>query len=227
MSTAAPRLPTMPDVEPRPADVPAWRLVSTLALAGGVAGLLIVLVFQATQPRIQAHQAQVLAAAVGEVLQGPARTERLFVHQGKLVASLPAGADTMAIDRVFLGFDASDRPVGFAIVGAEPGFADVVRLIFGYDPATRKVLGMKVLESKETPGLGDRIEKDSGFVAGFRGRVAALVGIKSGGGTGGESEVDMITGATISSRVVIGIINHRVEELDPILRAYRPRGGTR
>ena len=31
------------------------------------------------------------------------------------------------------------------------------------------VIGMKVLESKETPGLGDKIEKDSAFVAEFRG----------------------------------------------------------
>jgi Na+-translocating ferredoxin:NAD+ oxidoreductase RnfG subunit len=30
----------------------------------------------------------------------------------------------------------------------------------------------------------------------------------------------MITGATISSRAVIAIINHRLERLDPLLRSY-------
>jgi electron transport complex protein RnfG len=208
------------------AEVPAWRLVATLAVAGGLAGLLIVLVFQWTQPRIQAHQAQVLAAAVDEVLAGPARTERLFVHGGALVKALPAGADTLAAERVFQGFDAEGKSVGFAIVGGEPGFADVIRLIFGYDPATKTLLGMKVLESKETPGLGDRIEKDSAFVRGFRGPEAPLAGVKAGAGTGAKHEVDMITGATISSRAIIGIINHRIEQLEPLLRGAA-KGGAR
>jgi Na+-translocating ferredoxin:NAD+ oxidoreductase subunit G len=209
-----------------PAEVPAWRLVSTLAFAGGLAGLLIVTVFQWTQPTIQAHQARVLAEAVNEVLAGPARTERLFVHRGALLAAPPPGADTMKIERVFQGFDDAGRPVGFALVGAEPGFADVVRLIFGYDAAGGRVLGMKVLESRETPGLGDKIEKDSGFVGAFRGVSAPIAPVKPGAGTGGAAEVETITGATISSRVVIGIVNRRIEALGPLLRAHL-EGGTR
>jgi hypothetical protein len=35
--------------------------------------------------------------------------------------------------------------------------------------------------------------------------------------------VDIITGATISSRTVIGIINHRLETLEPLLAAHRAR----
>ena len=76
---------------------------------------------------------------------------------------------------------------------------------------------MKVLESKETPGLGDKIFKDTAFVAGSRGAAAPLAGVKKDAGSGADNEVDMITGATISSRTVIGIINHRIEALDPVL----------
>ena len=36
----------------------------------------------------------------------------------------------------------------------------------------------------------------------------------------------MITGATISSRAVINTINHRLEKVDPLLKAYR-YGGSR
>lgn len=205
---------------PAPAEVPAWRLVATLALAGALAGTLIVTVFGWAEPRIQAHQAGVLAAAVDEVLAGPARTERFFVHGGRLVAAPPAGADTLKAERVFQGFDDAGRSVGFAMVAAEPGFADVVRLIFGYDPATRTVLGMKVLESRETPGLGDRIEKDSAFVGAFRGVGAPIAAVKPGSGSGAEGEVETITGATISSRVVIAAINRRVQALEPALRAH-------
>jgi Na+-translocating ferredoxin:NAD+ oxidoreductase subunit G len=215
---------TLPVQPPAPAEVPAWRLVATLAVAGAVAGLLIVLVFGWAEPRIQAHQAGVLAAAVDEVLAGPAHTERFFVHGGGLLAEPPAGADTMKVERVFQGFDDAGRSVGFAVVGAEAGFADVVRLIFGYDPDSRTVLGMKVLESKETPGLGDRIEKDSSFVGAFRGVAAPIAGVKPGAGSGAKGEVETITGATISSRVVILAINRRIEALDPVLRAHLEGG---
>jgi len=207
-------------------EVPAVRLIATLASAGAVAGLLIVAVFQWAQPRILAYQAQVLREAVQEVLGGPERYETLFVIDGTLSADLPAGADSMALDRVYRGYAADGEPVGFAIVGAEPGFQDVIRLIFGYDPDTGQILGMKVLESKETPGLGDKIEKDTSFVAGFAGAAAPIVGVKKGSGTGLPTEVDMVTGATISSRAVIDIINHRLELLGPIIKRYNADGSS-
>ncbi|HEY0672902.1 MAG TPA: FMN-binding protein, partial [Longimicrobiales bacterium] len=108
----------------------------------------------------------------------------------------------------------------YAIIGAQPGFADVILLIFGYDPTTKQLLGMKVLDNKETPGLGDKIVKDSAFVAEFVRAVAPLRGVKQGAGKGGKGEIDMITGVTISSRTVINIINNKVREIEPLLAQY-------
>ena len=44
-----------------------------------------------------------------------------------------------------------------------------------------------------------------------------MVPVKAGAGKGGPNEVDTITGATISSKAVIGIINHALEEWKPVL----------
>jgi electron transport complex protein RnfG len=202
--------------------VPAWRLVSTLAAAGGMAGLAIVFVFQWAQPRIEAHRAAVLRAAIQEVLGGPESYRTIWVRDGTLTAELPAGVDSTALDRVYLGRDAEGTPVGFAIAGALPGYQDFIRLLFGYDAEEGRVIGMKVLESKETPGLGDKIEKDTVWLAEFDGAVPLLVGVKPERATGDEHEVDMISGATISSRTVINIINQRLEELQSLLDAYDP-----
>jgi electron transport complex protein RnfG len=79
---------------------------------------------------------------------------------------------------------------------------------------------MKVLESKETPGLGDKIEKDMDFVTAFDGVAAPIEGVKAGDGSGDPHEVDLITGATISSRTLIRIINNALERLEPMLDAY-------
>jgi electron transport complex protein RnfG len=210
----------LPQAQPQREDVPAWRLLVTLGSAGAIAGLLLVFVYQATQPAIQAYKAMVLRQAVQEVLKGPQRWDTLYVVDDGLTLQPPAGVDATSLDMVFLGYREDGEPIGFAITGAEFGFQDIIELIFGYDPVTHTVLGMKVLSSKETPGLGDRIEKDSAFIAGFEGPKAPIVGVKIGRATGAADEVDMITGATISSRAVIGIINHRLERLGPMLESY-------
>ena len=196
------------------------RLTATLAIAGAFAGLVIVLVFQWADPQIQAHRAAALRAAVLEVLSQPASYQSLYVTPGGLSETPPEGVDTVTADKVFLGFGESGAPVGYAVTGAEPGFQDFIHLIFGYDAAAGRLLGMKVLESKETPGLGDKIFKDMDFVNAFQGVEAPIVGVKQGRATGADNEVDMITGATISSRTVIGIINHRVEALGTDLEAH-------
>jgi electron transport complex protein RnfG len=67
---------------------------------------------------------------------------------------------------------------------------------------------MEVLESRETPGLGDKIYKDADFVGSFSplsidpNIVAVKKGTKSR-----PNEIDAITGATISSKAVVRIIN--------------------
>lgn len=200
--------------------VSSSKLLATLGTAGALAGVLIVTAHQMTAPRIEAYKAMKLREAVSEVLGAPEHTDALFVVDGALTPTVPAGADERELDTVFLGYREDGTTVGFAISGAEPGFQDVVELLFGYDPVAHEVLGMKVLTSKETPGLGEKIVSDEAFLKEFQGPTAPLVGVKSGRATGAANEVDMITGATISSRTVIGIINHRLERMAPLLEAF-------
>jgi Na+-translocating ferredoxin:NAD+ oxidoreductase subunit G len=204
-------------------DVPSWQLVFTLAFAGALAGSLIVGVFNWAEPRILEHRARVMAEAVGEVLAGPDRVERLYVLPDGLAPEAPQGVDTLRADKVYMGF-IDGSPVGFAVVGRKPGFADFVEIIFGYDPGTRQVSGMRVLESKETPGLGDKIFKDLRFVRGFEGVVAPIRPVAQGAHSGAPNEAELITGATISARVVVEIINERVTQLHERLAAFTGAG---
>ncbi|MFP4623517.1 MAG: FMN-binding protein [Gemmatimonadota bacterium] len=210
------------DAGPHPTvdEVPSWRLIVTLAVAGALAGLLIVGVFQWAQPQILEYRAGVVIDAIGEVLGGPERVQTFFVEGDSLVAVPPAGVDTVTAEKVYMGYDGAGEPMGVAIVGAKPGFQDIIQLIFGYDPEADQVLGMRILESKETPGLGDKIFKDLAFVSEFEGVETPLEGVKES--TGAPNEVDLITGATISSETVVEIINDRLDALAPVLQ---PRAG--
>lgn len=205
-----------PPVEPRE-EVASQRLIMTLGSAGALAGLIIVFVFQWTAPTIEAYKAEQLRIAITEVLKQPDRFDTLYVVDGALSATAP-GPPT-DYERVYLGYR-ENQAVGFAIEAGEPGFQDIIGLIFGYDPERRTLLGMKVLESKETPGLGDKIEKDSSFVAQFDGVEAPLVGVKARDASDDPHEIDMITGATISSRTIIKAINEALDRLGPLLESH-------
>ncbi len=202
-----------------PAKVPAWKLLATLGGAGAMAGLLIVLVWRWTTPTIEAYRAATVEKAIGEVLKHPATWDTLFLVDGKLVRPLPAGVDVKKVEQLYEGFSEGGRRVGVAITAAEPGFQDLVSLIIGYDPQSHALLAMQVLADKETPGLGDRIGKDSTFGGQFPGAVVPLKGVKGKSGKD-PSEVDVITGATISSRTVIRIINNAVARWTPLLATY-------
>ena len=202
-------------------QVAASSLLRTLAVSGAIAGFLIVVVYGWASPIIAHNKALALQAAIRQVLKSPARCDTLYLAGGRLQAEPPTNVDPKRWERVYLGYDEEGRPVGFAIAAGEPGFSDIVRVIFGYDPATKQLLGMKVLESKETPGLGDKIEKDSSFVRQFRTALAPLVGVKpERRNPEDRHQVDMITGATISSRAVIRTINNALARLTPALEAY-------
>jgi electron transport complex protein RnfG len=189
----------------KPEEPGSARLVATLGFAGLLSGLIIVSVFEATLPTITAYKAKVLREAVFKVLPGTEKMQRLVLKDGQLIVKDEAEKDEEA---VFGGYDADGRLLGYAIPSAGPGFQDIISLIYGYLPAERKVVGMEILASRETPGLGDKIYKDAAFVANFDALSIdpTIVAVKKGTKSA-ANEVDAITGATISAKAVVRIIN--------------------
>lgn len=88
-------------------------------------------------------------------------------------------------------------------VVAQAGYSGPIRLIVGLEH-NGVIRGVRVVEHKETPGLGDKIEtKKSDWILGFDGR--SLVNtpteawqVKKDGG-----DFDQLTGATITPRAIV------------------------
>lgn len=192
------------------------RLIATLGVGGLISGLLIVAAFEVTLPTIKEYQARMLREAVFRVLPGVERMRALVDGEAGLVAAGSDG-DNAAL---FAGYDAADHLIGYAIPGDGPGFQDTIRLLYGYVPQSRRVVGMEVLDSRETPGLGDKIYKDADFVGNFRSLAVdpEIVAVKKGTKSA-ENQVDAITGATISSKAVVRIINETHRQWAPRLPA--------
>ena len=193
----------------------AARLMLTLGLAGMLSGLIIVIAFEASLPSITAYKAAQLRTAVFAVLPGSTRIQIIVFRGGRLSAS---NQDDQDNESIYAGYDSEGRLVGYAIPAEGSGFQDTIRLLYGYLPKQRTVVGMEILDSRETPGLGDKIYKDAAFVANFQSLIIrhGIVAVKKGRKST-SNEVDTITGATISSKAVVQIINQANKRWAPRL----------
>ena len=193
------------------------RLVLTLAIAGLLSGIAIIGIYESTLPTITANKARELREAVFKVLPGVTQMQALVYRDDALVVVPEPDKDEPV---VYGGYDDAGQFIGYAVPAAGPGFQDTIALLYGYQPAEQRVVGMEVLESRETPGLGDKIYKDADFVANFSALSAdpQIVTVKKGTRSA-ANEVDAITGATISSKAVVQIINRGNQRWNPRLDA--------
>ena len=212
-----------------PAPAPAGRavaMVRAMAGIGALCGLLIVAVHVATGPVIERNRAEALQRAVFQVLPD-ARASRAF-RRTPAGAFEPAPAGAHGPDLVHAAYDEGGRLIGFAVQASGMGYQDVIRLLYGYHFARDAIVGVRVLESRETPGLGDRIETDPAFLANFEhldvtltadgAALAHPIEAVKQGAKQHPWEVDGITGATVSSMAVARILRESASAWVPLLR---------
>lgn len=206
-----------------------WPMYRAMVGVGILCGLLIVSVYQVTLPIIEQNKAEALQQAIFEVLPGAASSATFERTDAGFVPLADPGAASNPDRLVYAGYDDERRLVGVAVEARGMGYQDVIVLIYGYSFAEDAIIGIQVLESKETPGLGDKIETDPDFLANFErldvsldaeGTTLAhpIVAVKKGEKTQ-PWEVDGITGATISSVAIADILNASAQVWVPHIRA--------
>ncbi len=209
-----------PDMQPRTS---AWSMYRAIVGIGVLCASLIVGVYQGTGARIRENQARFLARAVAQVLPAAQSTVAVVATDD---GDLTQAAEAPALP-AFLGYDAAGALVGAIVTAQGMGYQDNIRVLYAYSFERRAIVGLKVLDSKETPGLGDRIEKEPHFVANFEQLDARLapdgnallhpiVTVKQGEKTQ-PWEIDGITGATITSEAIGTILNDSAGSWLPIL----------
>jgi electron transport complex protein RnfG len=183
---------------------PIWKSGVTLAIVAAFCTSLVALTWQLTADRIEANKKAWLERSLQPALAG------LF-FDGSVTESMitiPAphdlpGSEAAIIYRVY----ANDEPVAaLFVVTARDGYAGPIRLLIGV-AMDGTVTGVRALEHKETPGLGDRIDvTKSDWVMQFDGHslidpLPAEWAIKGDGG-----QFDQLTGASVTPRSVIKAI---------------------
>lgn len=173
----------------------------TLATIAAICTGLVALTYQATDDRIAANEKAYLEQSLAPALAGIPFEGSIV--DSRLVLEPPhelSGRDNAIIYRAYSG----GKPAAalFAVT-APDGYSGPIRLLVGvaYDG---RVTGVRILEHRETPGLGDRIEASkSDWVFQFDGRSlgdppADDWALETDGGA-----FDQLTGASVTPRSVI------------------------
>jgi electron transport complex protein RnfG len=165
-----------------------WRLVIVLTSIALIAALALTGVYALTKGPIEKGQREKKEKALQAVLPE---------YQGTVVDTVIVDADNEEIP-VHLAIGENGELCGAGIeTYTKKAFAGRFDLMVGFD-AEGTIVNTEVINAGETPGLGDKINKDkSDFALQFNHQNPAdfqLVVKKDGG------DVDAITAATISSR---------------------------
>jgi electron transport complex protein RnfG len=194
------------------ADQPIWKSGVTLAVVAAFCTTLVAFTWQQTEERIEANEKAWLERSLQPALAG------LFfdspVTESMIIIPAPhdlPGSEDAIIYRVFAG----ETPVAaLFVVSARDGYAGAIRFLVGIS-MDGTVTGVRVLEHRETPGMGDKIETiKSDWVLQFDGHSLqdpepARWAIKGDGG-----EFDQLTGASVTPRAVIKAIKQTLQYFD-------------
>jgi electron transport complex protein RnfG len=193
------------------------QMFAVLVAVGVLSSLVLAASYNLTEPRKQQNRVRELQEAIFVVL--PEAEECQRTAEG---ACQNIGTEEL---RVYKGLDAGNQTAGYAFVAEGPGFQGPISMIVGIEPDLDTLLGMKVLEQVETPGLGAKISQDTpkpDFYEQFTALPIAdvapdfLLCLKRDDPKL-QNDVEAITGATISSKAVVDIINLSLAKLQQLV----------
>ncbi|MCI0498575.1 MAG: FMN-binding protein [Planctomycetales bacterium] len=179
----------------------SWLLMVSAVFFGG----LLALTDAAWSPKVKQNATGKFADSAQNILAAAKTFEPLAEP---LMLTVAKGKQAAADVRK--GLDDSGACVGWVFVAEGSGFADKIKLVVAVDAAFETMYGFSVLACSETPGFGDKITitDENSYQAQYRGApVGEFTLVKVGDNKKIDNEIIAITGATVTSRAVVDIMN--------------------
>ena len=199
----------------------AWQMYAAVMGVGIACAVAIVAVYETTRPIIQRNRVERRNRAILDVLPG-AQSSAAFVWTE--TGFHPATAEAPDDELVFAGYDSDHRLAGLAIEAEGVGYQDLVKVLYGYEFDRQSIIGFRVLQTRETPGLGDRIATDANFLSNFAGLdvrlqegnlIAHPIEFVKPGEKTEPWQIDGISGATITSQAVAHMLRDSSQKWMP------------
>ncbi|MDD4273104.1 MAG: FMN-binding protein [Desulfobacter postgatei] len=201
----------------------AWLVLLLATLFGtALAGIQVKL-----GPVIEANKVKETMVKIPELVLGQDLAAELAAdNQSLTIKSRVIEVKKNETTKYYTVYDAwlpDGKMAGHVVKADGQGYADKIELLLGLDAEGKSITGLFVLDQKETPGLGAKILEDS-----WRGQfkeksTAKTLSVVKGGGVK-KDEIDAISGATISSRSVTGIVNTTIANIASQLQGTEGSG---
>lgn len=184
------------------------RAVISIALIGLVAATLLAGVDRLTQDRIAAERERHAQAALVALL--PPNSFDNLPRQEAITIEPGTYGSPMLVYPARMG---DELTALIADVTTPAGYSGDIRLLVAVDPAG-VVIGVSVLEHRETPGLGDLIERrKSDWIEQFSGRSLDDPPDEGWAASRRGGEFDTLTSATITTQAVVRAVRRSLEAL--------------
>ncbi len=211
-----------------PRQTSSLSMIVTLGSVAMLSGFLVVLVWQLTLEPISKNQQIMIEQAIFQVIQGASQRRSFTLTDTGLepgIVTRPSDKNNL---QFYAAYDNQGQLQGIAAKAAAQGYADMVHLLYGYEPQCECIRGFSIIKMAETPGLGDKILTDENFLDNFSALDARLnsdktalqnhiISVKHGSKIN-PWEIDAISGATITSKAVGKAINQSAAQLLPKLQ---------
>jgi Na+-translocating ferredoxin:NAD+ oxidoreductase subunit G len=207
-------------------STPTGAMIRTLGLVATICGLIIVGAYQGTFTAVQDNKRIALERTVVKVLPGAQSISALNASSQGIQAAVDGNTPPGSVN-FYAAYDAGGALIGVAAEAAARGYADLVRVLYGYKTECKCIVGIGVVSMRETPGIGDKILTDKAFLANFTAldvklnadmkALANAVKVVKHGTKTSPWQIDAISGATVTSKAVGKGINESAQALLPLL----------
>lgn len=179
-------------------------IISALLLAGfgGLGTALVMGTFEVTKEQIEASEKANLLKNLNNIIPSEAYNNNLLDNKLIVPPAVELGNDNTATTIYQAWQDKTPVAVAFSIVALD-GYSGKIKLLIAIK-ASGEIFGVRVINHKETPGLGDKIEvAKNNWILSFNNKSLdnpkrKKWKVKKDGGI-----FDQFTGATITPRAVV------------------------
>ncbi len=177
------------------------KMILILGITSFLAGFFLSFVYKATLGEIEGNRKKEIEASI-KYLIPETQEYKLTVING---------------EKVYYVYDDNHHLRGYCILTSGNGYQGEIKILIAIAADLEKLLGIKIVENVETPGLGGKITSDW-FVEQFKNlKFMPKIEYVKNKKPVKNNQIQAITGATISSSSVVRIINTAIKKVLPAL----------
>ncbi|MCK4646254.1 MAG: FMN-binding protein [Candidatus Aminicenantes bacterium] len=184
------------------------RMVAVLTSVGLLSGGFLAGVGLLTKERIALNKQQEIEEKISAVVPGTYSIEKFYEEKDLTV---------------YGGKDKEGKLIGLAIHASGMGFQDKITFMMGTNTSLTKIFSLAILEQTETPGLGAKVDDKKSFLRFWENKdCSSILTLRKPAASSpeelGTSEINTITGATITSEAILNTANSSLERVRQLIK---------